>query len=183
MIEEWRDVKGYEGVYQVSNYGRVRSCTRTITYKNGSKHHKQGKILTLVTNSDGYMVVGLNVFNKQKTCFVHRLVAEAFLEKIKGKNEINHIDENKKNNSVSNLEWVNRKENCNHGTRNKRISEQGRIVHFGKQIVQYTIAGEFVATYPKIKEAARCLDVDCKNISRALNGKNKTAYGYVWKFL
>ncbi|QBX24934.1 HNH homing endonuclease [Streptococcus phage Javan220] len=183
MEEEWRDIKDYEGIYQVSNYGRVRSCTRIITYKNGSKHHKQGKILTLVPNSDGYMLVGLNVLNKQKTRLVHRLVAETFLEKIKGKNEINHIDENKKNNSVSNLEWVNRKENCNHGTRNKRISERNRAAHPGKQIAQYTIAGELVATYPKIKEAARCLGVNCISISCALNGKNKTAYGYVWKFL
>lgn len=102
MQEIWKDIKGYEGLYQVSNLGRVKSLPR----KNVTKE----KILNGGNNGDGYIKVSLS----NKLYYVHRLVAEAFIPKIEGKNFVNHIDENKSNNNVNNLEWCTNKENINH---------------------------------------------------------------------
>jgi hypothetical protein len=119
--EEWKDIKGYEGMYQVSNLGRVKSLDRLVTFGDNYKRLHKGKMITPVDNGRGYMRVVLKDHNKNKYTYVHRLVAEAFLQKPEDTAEVNHKDFNKANNKASNLEWVTRTENvrynliCNRG--------------------------------------------------------------------
>lgn len=112
-IEEelWRDVVDYEGYYQVSSLGNVRSLTRVIRMPDGTEHTRAGKAMAKIPNSDGYYHVKLSRDGNTKTASIHRLVAEAFIPNPDGLPEVNHIDFNRKNNAVNNLEWVKHSEN------------------------------------------------------------------------
>lgn len=112
--EIWKDIKEYEGIYQVSNIGRVRSLDRINIYKNGTKRFEKGKIKVLSKNKLGYVQIILNKENKRCSRRVHRLVAQAFIPNPNRYEEINHIDGNKLNNNATNLEWCNRKQNVRH---------------------------------------------------------------------
>ena len=111
MEEIWKDIKGYECIYQVSNLGNVKSLDRLST--NGRR--LKGKLLAK-TNSKGYIKVTLTNKNKSDNRDIHRLVAQAFIPNPENKPQVNHIDEDKTNNTVDNLEWCTAKENINHGT-------------------------------------------------------------------
>lgn len=115
-MEEWRVVPGYEGLYEVSNTGRVRSFDRYVKYSNGQIHLHKGKVLSPGKNTKGYLFVILTCNRKRKTINVHRLVAIAFLPNPDNLPEVNHIDEDKTNNRVENLEWCDRNYNLNYGT-------------------------------------------------------------------
>ena len=118
MIEEiWRPVVGYEGLYEVSNLGRVRSVDRYYY-----RLHK-GKVLSLSKNANGYLKVVLSCNGKCKTIKVHRIVAEAFLPNPDNLPQVNHKDEDKTNNSVDNLEWCNAKYNLSYGTRKDKVRD------------------------------------------------------------
>lgn len=110
-MEEWKDVVGYEGLYEVSNLGNVRSIDREIKCKNGNVQLFKGKVISQYDNGKGYKNVTLWKNNKPKIIYVHRLVAIAFIENKLEKPCINHIDKNRGNNNVSNLEWCTQKEN------------------------------------------------------------------------
>ena len=116
MNEEWRDIKGYEGKYQVSNLGRVKSLK-------DSKENYREKILSNSTDTRGYSNVNLYKNGKRKLFKVHRLVAEAFIDNSNSYPLVNHKDENKQNNRVENLEWCTHEYNINYGTRSQRTSE------------------------------------------------------------
>ncbi len=138
MNEIWKDIQGYEGIYQISNLGRVKSLPRVIEYDkpNWSKiqHMKISipeKILKTKKRKDGYLEICLTCFGKQKYFCIHRLVAQAFLSNPDNLPQVNHKDENKINNQVDNLEWCSANYNCNYGNRNKRISEYRKINQFG----------------------------------------------------
>jgi len=120
--EMWEDVENYEGFYQVSNLGRIRSLDRTITRNDGMAKKVKGKILKTRV-SKGYVLINLNKDGVCKTFSLARLIATTFIPNKKRKPEVNHIDENKLNNAVTNLEWCTSLENANHGTRNKRIGK------------------------------------------------------------
>jgi hypothetical protein len=126
MNEIWKDIVGYEGYYQVSNLGNVRSLPKVITQKsNGGGFHeqrRQGKVLVPVKNSKGYYRVMLHMPGGFKRFFVHRLVAEYFIPNRDNKPVVNHIDSNPLNNHVSNLEWVTHKENSRHAVDNGRFA-------------------------------------------------------------
>lgn len=113
-MEVWKDVKGYEGFYQVSNKGRVKSLARTIVRSDGQYKSIKEKILKSGTSSKGYQQINLCRNGKQKTMKIHRLVAEAYIPNSKNKPEVNHKDGDKSNNVISNLEWVTPKENMRH---------------------------------------------------------------------
>ena len=160
-MEVWKEIKGYEGLYQVSNLGRVRS-------RNGLIH--------LNTNNYGYKHVTLSKSNIQKTALVHRLVAEAFIENPFELPQINHKDGNKNNNAVINLEWTTQKDNNRHAIKTnlrkaKRIllvdSENNIVKEFNNRMEINDFLGRQV-----------CQD----SITRCCNGKRKTAYGYVWRY-
>lgn len=118
MTEIWKDIPGYEGYYQVSNIGNVKSLER----KDKLGRKVRSKIITPIVTSKGYLEVGLYKDGNRHIFKIHRLVGLAFIPTVKDKNEINHIDENKQNNMVDNLEWCNRSENVNHGNRTTKMA-------------------------------------------------------------
>lgn len=182
MTEIWKDITGYEGLYQVSNLGRVRSLDRYVTHSRGVvKYIRKGCVLKQNTDKGGYKYVGLYKDGKVKYIKVHRLVAQVFLHNPDNLPEVNHIDENKSNNRVDNIEWCSHKQNCNHGTRNERMSKNKlNYQSYSKPVLQYTKDGQFVAEYPSIAEAER--NIKLTNIQSVLNGNRKTAGGYIWKY-
>ena len=178
-VEEWRDIKGYEGFYQVSNMGRVKTLAHETIRKNGRKLSVRERILKLGTDKDGYLLVNLcNGSGKIKTVKVHRLVCEAFHKNPENKPCVNHIDENKTNNIASNLEWCTVKENNNHGTHNARGAKNR-----SKAVGQYTTDGKLIKIWQAIIEVERQLGFDLGYICKVAKGKAKTAYGYVWKYV
>jgi hypothetical protein len=112
--EIWKDILGFEGLYQISNYGNVKSCKRLVNSKSGSQRLVNEKLLSLGKDKDGYLMAILCQDATKKTVKIHRLVADAFIDKINGKNLVNHIDSEKSNNLFSNLEWVSSLENNCH---------------------------------------------------------------------
>lgn len=160
MEEIWRDIEGYEGLYQVSDLGRVKSLYTNRILK-GSKDAK------------GYLIVKLckNSIKSNKT--IHRLVAQAFIPNPENKPQVNHIDENKTNNMVSNLNWMTSKENNNHGTRTQRIS---------KPIKAIDIATSEYNIYCSIRECARQLGLNPSHITSVLKGRYKQTGGYTFKY-
>jgi hypothetical protein len=120
MDEIWKDISGYEGLYQISNKGRVKSLDRIM--QKPKLYTVRGKILKQGYTGH-YLFVNLAKEGKYENKYIHRMVAEAFIPNDDGKTQVKHIDENTKNNCVENLEWCTAKHNANHGSRNKKISE------------------------------------------------------------
>ena len=179
ISEVWKDIKGYEGLYQISNLGRVKSLERTVAAKSGSKRTVRERILKPRTDKDDYLLVNLyEGSGKRKTFKVHRLVCEAFHDNPKNNPEVNHINEDKSDNSACNLEWVTAKENCNHGTRNARSAKS-----LSKPVGQYTPNGGLVKVWQSACEVQRQLGFAQQHISDVARSKQKTAYGYVWKYI
>lgn len=174
MSEIWKDVVGYELQYQVSNLGNIRSKNRVVIDSLGRKRTLKSREMSIQTSRNGYKQIVLHKDGEIKTCLVHRLVAEAFIPKTEAnKNEINHKDEDKSNNSVDNLEWCDREYNVNFGTRTEKTS---------KKVYQYTKDKKKVNEYQSAWEAHRQLGYDQGNLCRACNGVQKTAYGYIWSY-
>lgn len=170
MEEIWRDIKGYEGLYQVSNLGNVKSLCYNKT-KNLSKLLKPRKNKV---SGDAYFIVSLCKNGIHKNFYIHRLVAEAFIENVNDLPQVNHIDEDKSNNKVSNLEWCTIAYNLNYGTCRKRAARKT-----GMSVFQYTKDGNFVKEYYSIHEATRQTGIT--NVGDCIRGKSKTAGGFVWK--
>ena len=121
MGEQWRNIKGFEGSYQISNLGRIRSLDRVCgQMPRGYDRHITGNFMTPTDNGRGYLIVHLKKNGSRKSRYIHRLVAEAFIENPKGFPVVNHIDFNKKNNTVENLEWCTQKMNVQHSSVNMR---------------------------------------------------------------
>ena len=120
MKEEWKPIEGYEGLYEVSNLGRVKSIERNVPFR-GSSITMHGKVLKPYANENGYCFVVLYQNTRQKRHKIHRLVAETFIPNPEKKKCINHVDGNKKNNRVDNLEW------CTHSENNKHAHDNGLI--------------------------------------------------------
>ena len=181
MAEIWKDIQGYEGLYQVSNLGRIKSLDRIVKNKNGMAL-KRGKVIQEASLGN-YKKVSLWKNNKGKAFLVHRLVAIAFIENPDNLPEVNHKDENGCNNSVDNLEWCTHNYNYNYGTRKKRISDKMRGRPIGEQpVLQYTKEGVFVCRYDSALKAAEAIKGDNSAICRCANGKSKTSYGYKWEW-
>lgn len=179
--EEWRDVCGFEGYYQVSNYGRVKGLERNVPSIDGRVVHIKPRILFCCLNSHGYYSVNLTMYNKHYSKEVHRMVALAFIPNIDNLEQVNHRDENKTNNCVYNLEWCTRSYNALYGTTQERISQSRKNnPNIGKDVLQFTAKGVFVAEYRSISEASKSVGVDASNITRAIEGYKFLAGGFVW---
>lgn len=173
MKEIWKDIEEYEGIYQVSNLGRVRSLDRL----DGANHRLNGKVLKIRKNTHGYLDISLYKNSVSSNNTIHRLVAEAFIPNPENKPQVNHIDEDKTNNSLANLEWMTAKENNNHGTRNERSSKTKSIAI----IATNTTTCESTEFYG-INECARQLDLNSANITSVLKGRYKQTGGYTFKY-
>lgn len=173
MREIWRDIKGYEGLYQVSNLGRIKSL--------GNNKSRKEKIKSIRISKEGYEKVDLYKKGKIQTLFVHRLVAKEFIKNINSFEEINHKDENPRNNNVNNLEWCDRKYNINYGTRTQKciLKLKGRNA---KPINQYDRNGVFIRHWKSITEASKELKINQGSISNCCKNINKTGGGYKWSY-
>lgn len=173
--EEWKPVVGYEGLYEVSSMGRVKSLKRTITGKDGITREIKERILKPGIAENWYPTVNLSKNGNVVTFRVHRLVATAFIPNPKNLSDVNHKDEDKTNNSVDNLEWMSHKDNSNYGTRNERI---------GKSVSQKDKkTGVIIAIYPTQTKAAEATGIDKYHISAVCRGTRGSAGGYYWSFV
>lgn len=181
--EVWKPVKGYEGLYEVSNHGRIRGLERIIVQKNGRTRRVEGKILTNTLSGNGYYSVCLSKDGKSYCFGVHVLVAHAFVPGYDkdNANEVNHKDENRLNNVPSNLEWCSRKYNLNYGSYKERMSQTLR--NSNTIIKQYDLQGNLIAEYPSMKEASRQTGIDVSCISNNINGKIKRGYTGGYRFV
>ena len=186
MAEVWKDVKGYEGQYIVSNLGNVRSLDRYVNTYHGPRI-TLGQLLKQQKGRDGYNRVALCAHGFHKFCLVHRLVAEAFIPSPKTKPYINHKNGIKTDNRVENLEWVSASENSIHSVRvlgNKpyiippMIGKNNPKTKVVFQILDSKIIAEFYGTH----EARRITGINDRSISACCRGKRNTAGGYQWKY-
>ena len=171
--EEWKLIPGYEGKYEVSNWGRVKSHL----YCNSQKTSE--RILVPEHTSNGYYRVTLCKDRKEKRYQVHRLVAQAFVPNPSSLTQVNHKDEDKVNNYFENLEWCSQAYNNCYGSRLKRVFEKLR-----KPVVQLDKQGNFVAEHESIREASRVTGISQPYLSACCNHKNKNnlACGYIFMF-
>lgn len=183
MEEIWKNIKGFEGLYQISNYGRLKSLSRQVKNKNGFRITKE-KIIKPAIGSCGYYQYPLTKNGTKKTILVHREVAKAFVDNPNNLYEINHKDENKLNNFFENLEWCNRRYNNTYKDRKEREIETQRNTHPSrKKIEQIDKSGYVVANYQSIREAERMTGIIHNNICECLKGRRKSAGGYYWKYI
>lgn len=169
-MEEWRDIKGYEGRYQVSNTGKIKSV----------RSQKEKKAFL---QKYGYLKVQLYDRGKPRNYFVHRLVAEAFIPNSNNLREVNHKDENKTNNNASNLEWCNRRYNVKYGNRAALFSKK-MINHpsISKIIKCFDFGGNLIAIYPSANEASRQTKIPATSIRGCAEGLLTHAGGFKWEY-
>ncbi len=188
--EIWKDIPGYEGLYQVSNLGRVKSIRKRNPTK-ANPSNRKSVIMKPYSAAARYLGVVLRKDGTSRTCTVHRLVAQTFLPNPLGFPCVNHKDANCFNNRLDNLEWCTQEYNVNHGDANLKRS-QSNLEHapnYGKMVCAYTKDGEYIDTYSSIGEAAKVLNIHTAYarairyyVDRCCNGKQATAYGYKWRY-
>ena len=179
MEEIWKDIDGYEGLYQVSNFGRIKSLERTVwDSARGYYRTVHERILKTIKDRNGYLVVNLNKDGRKKQHKVHRLVGQAFCENPMGYNEINHIDEDKANNRADNLEFCSRAYNNTYNGRAKRIGEKQ-----GKPVIAIDKITGLIVEFLSIREAERKLGIAQGNICACLKGRCKSCGGFYWFYV
>lgn len=166
ISEEWRAVVGYEGLYEVSNFGNVKSLCAG-RYKAIIKRKP-------VPDKDGYLTVNIKKGGKYKCAKIHRLVAEAFLDNPNNYPQVNHIDENKTNNRVDNLEWCTCEYNNNYNGKPKRCY---------KPVIQISVNGEEIQRFESINAAAKATNIKPACISGVLSGRRFTTGGFIWRYV
>lgn len=165
LNEEFRDIKGFEGLYQVSNYGRVKS----LYGYNGQKHYARIKILKALNNGKDYLSVSLIKNKKLSYSKIHRLVAQAFIPNDKNYSCINHKDYNRGNNRVENLEWC-------------TLQYNNEYSH-NKPIIQKDLKSNVIRIWKSAREVEKTLKIKSGNIAYVCNGKRKTTGGFKWEYL
>ena len=182
--EIWKPIKGYEGLYEISNQGRVKSLQREVIRSNGFKQIVTEKIITLISSKittrhpNPMFHVELWKDNKRKTYFIHRLVAEHFIPNLEGKPQVNHIDGNRYNNTVENLEWVTGSENMIHAYKTGLTQPRGQ-----KPIKRIDLKTNEVVLFKNVYDAARAIQAKPCAIRNALKGRCLTSNGYKWEYV
>ena len=194
--EIWRDVVGFEGLYQISNLGRIKSLPRLTNFGNRKKHIKE-MFLSVAKGKRGYLVVVLTKQGRHYTRPIHRMIAEAFIPNPENYPYIDHIDTNKHNNAIFNLRWCTAKGNSNNPLTKKLLSRKTKEqwdagvfndrnnIHYRK-VGQYTKTGELVKVWDSIVLASETLKIDSSSISavcKGTNPKRHTVGGFVWKHI
>lgn len=176
MQEIWKDIPNYENLYQISNLGNVKS-------------YSNSKVLKTSPNSCGYYKVQLYKNKKSKMFYVHRLVAIAFIPNLENKSQINHIDGNKSNNVVSNLEWCTASENQLHAIKHNlrksspMLGRKGALSPRSKKIMQYDKNGNFIKEWDSISDASKAFGIKASCISNNLCKRTKSSKGFIWDYL
>lgn len=182
-IELYAPIKGFDGFYEVSTWGNVRSLGRcevtSNKFKNKYKRYRKSKILKPGIDRYGYKRVVLCKNGVKKYITIHRLVAEAFLENPDNLPEINHKDEDKSNNRADNLEYCTHEYNINYGTHNERAAKSNINGKLSKKVYQYNLKGELVNTWISAAEAGRN-GYNSGNINSCCRNESKTYKGYIW---
>ena len=182
-MENWKDIQGYEGKYQVSDCGNVKSLARDVYNPRGNVYHLEEKILVPLLNSKGYQFVHLYKNGTSKAILIHRLVAMAFIPNSENKPMINHKDENPLNNCVDNLEWCTASYNANYGTRNARIIQNRRSYKLeNNPRAKAVFCVELNKIFDCAIRAGEELGVCASSISQVCKGKLKTAGKLHWKY-
>lgn len=166
----------YDGAYEISNQGNIRSVDRVVSQQGREQIYK-GKLLRAYINNSGYCCIRLSKQGKKKNHLIHRLVAEHFIPNGKGLPVVNHKDENKMNNKASNLEWCTVLYNVNYGT----IKEK-RIGKGGKQVCMYNMLGEYVRSFVSIRDAERQTGINHIGISLCCRNKSYMCGGFIWRY-
>ena len=179
MEEVWKDVIGYEGLYQVSNLGRVKSLER-VRWNGRTWCKLKGCILAQRKSNAGYLIVNLRKDNKHYGGSVHRLVAMAFIPNSEGKPEVDHIDTNPLNNCVANLRWVTRKENSNNPL---TLQHHPRTNTNHKPVVQLTMDGKYIRAWDSARVVEKELGIFGTNVCKVIRGLHGHAGGYKWMYL
>lgn len=179
MVEKWKPIKGYEKLYEVSNLGNVKSL-KTNKYNHKTKQNEvinRERILK-PSYSKGYLKVTLLKDNVNKSCFVHRLVAQAFIPNPNNLPQVNHIKEfEKDNNCVDNLEWCDRKYNVNYGTGKNRSAKSRE-----KPILQYDLENNLIKEWESIRQASKVLNFNETCLGNCCKKRCKTSYGSIWRY-
>lgn len=190
MEEIWKDIKGYEGLYQVSNMGRVKSLERI----DNSNHPVKEKILTQKIEKGGYLRVHLRTPQSNKNILVHRLVALSFIPNPENKPEVDHINTIRSDNRVENLRWVTTKENCNNpitiknmqiantGENNPMYGKIGKDHHKSKPVLQFTLDGDFIKIWESTNIASKHIGVK-SSVASCCREECKSAGGFKWGYL
>lgn len=176
MKEIWKDIANWEGYYQVSNTGRVKSLHRK--YYNGYKMiPKDERILKQSKTGSGYCKLTLSRNGKSNYRMIHRLVAQAFIKNPENKRDVNHKDGNKMNNNINNLEWMTQLENARHAYKNGLIT----IDHHNKPVCQIN-GGSVIASFKSASEASRQTGICRPCIAKCCSNKQETSGGFKWSF-
>lgn len=176
MREVWKPVPGYDGLYEISNHGKVKSLERKMPYQNSFRAVPERILKTNIING-GYVQVTLQKGRRRKSLLVHRLVAESFIQNPQNLPQVNHIDGNKLNNRSDNLEWCTAKENISHALEN-------RLRSAAAPVDMLSINGVLLRTFRSAREAEKQTGINHVHIYCCCSGKRnrKTAGGYVWKY-
>ena len=172
MKEIWKDIQGYEGLYQVSNLGNVKSF-----------YFDPPIILKSCKNQKGYLHIVLNKNGIKKTVRIHRLVAQAFVDNPNNKEQVNHIDGIKINNNACNLEWVSNQENISHASKNGLLADvTGNNNPRCRAINQYDLNNKFIKQWKSFYEIKKSLGIDRSCIWRCCIGKFQQSHNYIWRY-
>lgn len=173
--EVWKDVEGYNGDYQISNLGNVKSFK-----------YKKPRILKPHYDKRGYARLILRKDNNDFGHYIHRLVAQAFIPNPNNYPEVNHKDENPRNNTISNLEWCTKKYNNNYGTKIERTKANTNYLEIADKnsipVLQYDLQGNFIKKWKSANECKRTLGYDNSFIAKCCRGEMYTAYKHIWKY-
>lgn len=178
VMEEWKDIPGYEGMYQASNLGNIKSVQRFVKQHNGGKQVKKEHLLKpSKSKTHSYYSVVLSKNGKHKSFLVHRLVWITFNGPIPQGLEVNHLNENTLDNNLTNLNLLSHKDNMNWGTHNERVIAPQR-----KPVLQLSKDNQVIQQFSSTAQASRETGICQGDISRCCNGKHKTAGGFKWEY-